>query len=48
MKICETKAWKIQKKSLKFWVSLFFFFFYLEPPPEPPMSCKYGFEDGEK
>ena len=24
MKICETKAWKIQKKSLKFWVSLFF------------------------
>ena len=47
MKICETKAWKIKKKSLKFWVSLFFFF-YLEPPPEPPMSCKYGFEDGEK
>ena len=46
MKICETKAWKIQKKSLKFWVSLFFF--NLEPPPEPPMSCKYGFEDGEK
>ena len=24
------------------------FFFYLEPPPEPPMSCKYGFEDGAK
>ena len=45
MKICETKAWKIQKKSLKFWISLFF---YLEPPPEPPMSCKYGSEDGEK